>query len=255
MKGLGWQRDLPDIRDHFFSAPPVVRYRSIPDKFDLRPQMPHVYDQGTLGSCTAQAVGAICDFKYRKKEGWEPSPLFLYYVTRALEGTIPVDSGATIRNTVKAVNEFGICQELDWPYDINKFSEQPSPTSYVIALDHQALKYQRIRQNLDDLRYVLTDENPIAFGFSVYESFYRLTSTDYIIKTPGVNEEMLGGHAVVIVGYDDDLQCFIIRNSWGKDWGNDGYFLMPYVFALNPRLCADFWTIELMEETVEEFTG
>lgn len=250
-RSLGWRRDLPDIRDDVFASP-RLSYRNplLPSKVYLGDGFPPPYDQGNIGSCTAQAVGAICDYKYGIDVSFIPSTLFLYYCTRALDQTIEVDAGATIRDTIKAVNIFGISEDSLWPYIEDKFSISPTDEAYQCGLMHQALKYRKVRQKLDDLRAAIAEGHPIAFGFSVYESFYKLDKKDPVIKKPSRHESMQGGHAVVAVGYDDAKQHFIIRNSWGVDWADKGHFRMPYTFILDKNLCSDFWTIELMEKTI-----
>jgi len=245
---MGWIPDLPDRRDRIFSSARLLKdVITMPAKMDLRYSFPDPYDQGNLGSCTAQAVGAICDFKYGLAKDFQPSALFLYYNTRVMEGTTRYDAGAMIRTAIKAANVKGICDEKLWPYIVSKFSDKPALQAFREAREHQALKYRRVRQNLLDLKSAIADKLPVAFGFSVYQSFYELDATNYTIKTPDLNEPLLGGHAVVIVGYDDEKQVFIIRNSWGKEFGYEGHFLMPYSFILDQGLCSDFWTIEIME--------
>lgn len=249
-RGLGFRPDLPDIRDLTFEAGGIIKRKKVlPAAVDLREHvdMPPIYNQGTLGSCTAQSVGALCDFEYGKDFHYRPSTLFLYYVTRSLEGTVDVDAGATIRNTIKAANEFGVATEKFWPYEIGKFAEQPSKTVYEIASNHQALEYRKVRQRLDDLRECISQDNLIAFGFCVYEGLYKITKNKPVIELPDYSQELQGGHAVVIVGYDDNEEHFIIRNSWGSSWGLNGYFYMPYNFILNPQLAMDFWSISLVE--------
>lgn len=250
-RSLGFRPDLPDIRDFTFESGGIIRKKKVfPERVDHRGHydMPPVYDQGTLGSCTAQSIGALCDFEYGTDFQYMPAALFLYYVTRSLEGTVNVDSGATIRNTIKAANTFGVATENFWPYRIEKFKTTPPEEVFDIALNHQALEYRRVRQRLDDLRECLVEENLIAFGFCVYDTLYQVTAKKPVLELPDYSQSLLGGHAVVAVGYDDDKQHFIIRNSWGKHWGEEGYFYMPYSYVLNPQLSMDFWTISLVEK-------
>lgn len=244
---LGWHRDPLDRRDHIFRSSVLHEARYLPAAVSLRSSFPPPYDQGDLGSCTANAVGSICDFRYGSDNAFMPARLFLYYMTRLIEHTVLIDNGASIRNTIKAVNRYGICDESFWRYVIVNFNILPPLEARDAAIKHQAIRYQRVNQTLDELRSALADNNPVAFGFSVYESFYDLNSDNYTIKAPAINESPVGGHAVTAVGYDDELQYFVIRNSWGTEWGDKGYFLMPYSFILDANLCSDFWTIELME--------
>ena len=212
--------------------------------------MPPVYDQGQLGSCTANAIGAAFEFD-QVKEGYKdfmPSRLFIYYNERAMEGTIDTDSGAMIRDGMKSVAKVGVCAEDTWAYDISKFTEKPPTKAYTEAKKHQALLYKRVIPVLHQLQGALAAGYPVVFGFSVYESFM---SPD-VAKTgevplPPRNEQMIGGHAVVAVGYDDKIQRFIVRNSWGKSWGKKGYCTMPYGYLTDPQLARDFWSIYTVE--------
>lgn len=249
-KGLGLQQDLPDIRDLMFLTPGVIKKERIfPKSLDYRthPAMPPIYDQGSLGSCTAQAVGALCDFKYTQDFPYTPSTLFLYYVTRLKEGNESVDSGATIRNTIKAANDVGVCLEEYWPYAIHRFNIQPSTDAFDIASRHQALKYSRLRQDLNTLKECLYTGNLFAFGIGVYDGLYNVTKDNSVLAIPTINDKLYGGHALCAVGFDDDIQSFIVRNSWGTDFGRDGYFYIPYQYMLNSQLAMDFWTINLVE--------
>lgn len=252
MNGLGWRPDTPDFRDRVFSTQGVIKHFDdvpLPLKVDLRRFMPRVYNQGSLGSCTANSALAMCHYLASQKntEAPEFSRLFTYYCTRELEGTIPVDCGASLRNTIKAINLSGGSYESDWPYKIELFAQTPPQAVFEFGQLHQALKYERL-QTLRDMRTCLAAGFPFVFGFSVYESLYSLSADDnFRLSFPSPDQSLLGGHAVTAVGYDDEAQVFIIRNSWGADWGEAGHFYMPYEYALNSNLAADFWTIQLME--------
>jgi C1A family cysteine protease len=247
-RGLGWKPDLPDIRDEIAAPPEVVKITHLPPKVDLRETgfMPPVYDQSQLGSCTANGIAAALDFD-RKKQGLDfltPSRLFIYYNERALEGTINDDAGAMIRDGIKVVNKQGACPESEWPYDIAKFKDRPTEQCYTDGLLDTALKYQRVLRSLVAFKAQLADGFPFVFGFSVYDSF----ESDEVAKTgmvpmPDPSEQMLGGHCVKAVGYDDSIDKFICRNSWGPDWGDGGYFYMPYLYLVTRSLSSDFWTI------------
>ena len=245
-KKYGWTADIPDARDYVFevAAAPVL----LPKSVDLRKDCPPVWNQGELGSCSSHATAAACEIEniQAKKPTIMPARLFIYYNTRVLEGTVSYDSGATIRNAVKAVVTNGYCDEKLVPYKIASFKAKPSTAAYTAAAPHKVLEkqYQRVPQTLDVLRSVLAQGNSIIFGFTVYESFEsEAVAKTGIMPMPKPTEKALGGHAVVIVGYSDDSKQFIVRNSWGEGWGQKGYFTMPYEFALNSNYCDDFWTI------------
>jgi C1A family cysteine protease len=247
--GYGWNRDLPDGRDYMYAAPLEV-LADLPLKVDLSGDCPGVYDQGQLGSCTANSIGGALEYDQMKQgqKAFTPSRLFIYYNERKIEGTIDSDSGAMIRDGVKSVNKVGAPPETDWPYDIDKFRDKPPKKAYDDAKKHQAIRYARLTQTLGQLKGCLAAGFPFVFGFVVYESF----ESPEVAKSgdapmPRANEAQLGGHAVLAVGYDEDTQRFLIRNSWGTGWGKKGYFTLPYPYLLQASLSSDFWTIRAVE--------
>jgi C1A family cysteine protease len=254
----GWKPDLPDHRDFQYAVPHVTA-AALPAKVDLRPGCPAVYDQGTLGSCTANAIAGAIEFD-QKKQGrpvFTPSRLFIYYNERILEGTSPtVDGGAQIRDGIKSVASLGVCNETSWPYDDTntdpapcstcKFALKPTPACYTQALKYKITAYQRLNSALlSALKGCLASGYPFIFGFTVYESFEspQVAKTG-IVPMPSSKEKVVGGHAVVAVGYDDSKSQFIVRNSWGAAWGIKGYCMMPYSYLINGELADDFWTIQ-----------
>jgi C1A family cysteine protease len=242
----GWTPDLPDHRDFLFSAPREVLAK-LPAKKDLRSSFAPVYDQGQLGSCTANAIGGAVQFDQKKQglKSFIPSRLFIYYNERAMEGTVNSDSGAQIRDGVKSVAKLGVCPETEWPYDIQKFTNKPTPPCYADAKKTEAAIYQRLdNTNLNQLKGCIADGYPFIFGFTVYDSFESdEVAKSGVVNMPETGEKVLGGHAVLAVGYDDEAQRFTVRNSWGKDWGMGGYFSMPYSYLTSTDLADDFWTI------------
>ena len=246
----GWIPDMPDHRDLLYSAP-VVALHALPAKFDLRTKCPAVYDQGQLGSCTANAIAAAIQFDQMKqgiKPIFVPSRLFIYYNERTIEGTIDSDSGAMIRDGIKSVSKQGACPEPEWPYNIAQFKTKPTTQCYKDAAKHQAVLYQRLMQSLNQMKGCLASGYPFVFGFSVYDSFESQTvAKTGIVPMPAPKEQNLGGHAVLAVGYDDAQQRFIVRNSWGTGWGIKGYFTMPYSYLTEASLASDFWTIRVVQ--------
>jgi C1A family cysteine protease len=244
--GYGWVRDLPDARDLMYAAP-LLRYPDgLPTSVDLRSECPPIYDQGQLGSCTANGIAGAIEFDQRKQgvKDFVPSRLFIYYNERVIEGHVNEDSGAQIRDGVKVVNKLGAPPEGDWPYDINKFTDKPPPTVYSEALQEIVTSYARVGQNLTNMRGCLAEGYPFVFGFTVYESFESDTvAKTGIVPMPASGESVLGGHCVVAVGYDDKQRRFTIRNSWGTNWGIAGYCMMPYEYLIDPSLASDFWTL------------
>jgi len=241
----GWLGDMPDARDHIYSAPSAMFPQGLPQAVDLRASCPPVYDQGQLGSCTANAIGAALEFDRKKQNlsDFAPSRLFIYYNERVMEGTIPSDSGAQIRDGIKSVALIGAPPETDWPYDITKFAIKPPATAYADAKLDRAIAYQRVTRNLQQMQGCLASGYPFVFGFTVYQSFEsQAVATTGVMPMPAPGEGKLGGHAVMAVGYDNTKRVIIVRNSWGSGWGMKGYFTMPYEFILTGN-ASDFWTI------------
>jgi C1A family cysteine protease len=209
-----------------------------------------VYNQGELGSCTAHSIAGAIEFdqiKQKLPQIFVPSRLFIYYNERVIEGTVDSDSGAMIRDGIKSVASQGACNESEWPYDITQFAVQPPAQCYQDALLDRAILYQRIVPNLNTMRACLAAGYPFAFGFTVYESFESASVAQTgQVPLPQPGEQVLGGHAVLAVGYDDTQLRFLVRNSWGTDWGMQGYFTMPYTYLTQASLASDFWTIRLV---------
>jgi C1A family cysteine protease len=250
VKRFGWTPDIPDARDFLYSAPEAVLTK-LPKKVDLRgAKMPKIYDQGELGSCTANAIGAAFEFSQIKQgeKDFMPSRLFIYYNERAMEGTIDTDAGAMIRDGMKSISKLGVCTEDTWPYDIPNFTQKPPGKAYTEAKKHQALVYRRVLGQLHQMQGCLAQGYPFVFGFSVYESFMspEVAKTGEV-PLPPRGEQLIGGHAVLAVGYDDAIQSFIVRNSWGPKWGLKGYCLMPYGYLADSQLARDFWAVYTVE--------
>lgn len=242
----GWKPQLPDYRDYDFK---LVEKIVLPTSVDLRSKMPPVYDQGQLGSCTANAIAGALEYALMKEAmtDFVPSRLFIYYNERVIEKTVNTDSGANIRDGIKSVNKQGVCPETEWPYNIGEFNKRPSSNCYKDAKKDLVKTYAGVAQNLINMKTCLAMGYPFIFGFSVYSSF----ESDEVAKTGILNmpvhgESQMGGHAVVCVGYDDALQRFIVRNSWGPNWGQEGYFTIPYGYLTNTKLANDFWQIDLI---------
>lgn len=249
-KWYGWVPDLPDQRDRMFHAP-LARIGPLPARVDLRSDCPPIWDQGALGSCTAQAIAAALEFDQRKQnlsDVFDPSRLFIYYNERVIEGTVDEDAGAMIRDGIKSVAKEGAPHERLWPYVLAKFRTKPAAAAYADARKHAAVLYQRVTQDITQLRGCLAAGYPFVFGFSVYTSFEsEAVAVSGRVPLPKPSEKMVGGHAVLAVGYDNPARRFILRNSWGTAWGQRGYFTMPYAYLLDENLSDDFWTIKLVQ--------
>jgi len=244
LRKYGWKPDLPDQRDQLFS---VVRKMvvDLPPRVDLRSGCSKVEDQGQIGSCTANAIVACLEFlEIKATKAWvDLSRLFLYYKERELIDAVNEDSGAYIRDGIKVLAKIGTPHESEWPYIESRWNKKPTPAAVAGAKQHRIKDYQRLN-SLNEMKSCLASGHPFVFGFSVYESFEsEEVKTTGIMQLPGMDERMVGGHAVTAVGYDDEKGCLIVRNSWGVGWGDNGHFYMPYGFVTNRNLSDDFWTI------------
>jgi C1A family cysteine protease len=264
---MGWQRDLPDIRDFTPETDQIAKFfhkskaikppkAGIKKKVDLSSWCSPVENQGNIGSCTAHAGVGLLEYYERRAFGHhlDASRLFLYKVTRKLLHWTG-DTGAWLRTTMKAMVLFGIPPEEYYPYDISKYDEEPSAFCYSYAQNYQSIKYYRLDRAmassthlLNRLKSFLAAGYPAMFGFTVY----NFGNDKGDIAFPGPHDTVLGGHAVVAVGYDDnrkigkDTGAVKIRNSWGTDWGQQGYGWLPYSY-IEEGLAEDFWSLHKSE--------
>lgn len=269
---LGWLPDLPDFRDYSDETKAVHALLksvgvanpgrlSLPASADLRQWCSPIEDQLNLGSCTANAGVGLVEYFERRAFGrhLDASRLFLYKVTRNLLGWTG-DTGAYLRDTMKAMVLFGVPPESYWKYDIAKFEQEPSAFCYAFAQNYQAIQYYRldppgITSNalLARIKSNLAAGLPSMFGFTVYSSISQANATGKI-PYPSNHENILGGHAVVAVGYDDTVTikntndgvertgALLIRNSWGTGWGMQGYGWIPYEYVTK-QLAIDWWSL------------
>lgn len=231
--------DPVDTRDFLFSP----KTKELPKRIDLRDKMPPVVDQGRLGSCTSNAIVSGLREYLLLQEGKDIrlSRLYHYWHERALEGTINEDSGATLRDGMKVLKKFGVCPEEDFPYEIERFTEQPSEQAEKDAAQFKISEYHRV-PTLNKLKAALADGLPVAIGIVVFESFEsEEVAQTGIVPMPKWYEQELGGHAMLAVGYDDEKGHVIVRNSWGPDWGDGGYCYLPYDYFRH-RIVFDMWT-------------
>jgi C1A family cysteine protease len=232
---------LPDIRDHEYEAPEGI---VLPTEVDYRPICIPAFDQLQLGSCTSQSAIFALWFAAHKQgeQAVMLSRLMHYYLARSNKRK---DTGSTVRQSVKVAVKYGVCPETEWPYDITQFTKKPPQACYDDAAQHEAKEYKAVAQDMTTMKTCLASGYPILIGFTVYTSFEsQAVASTGIMPLPQKTESVLGGHAVSLVGYQDDTQCFIARNSWSASWGDNGYFYMPYEYALSPKLSTDFWMIQ-----------
>lgn len=251
VRNYTWRPDVPDYRDFKFSetfapAKDLLGKSTLPSSVDLRAKMSSVEDQGQLGSCTANAlVGSLEFLEGRKHETMiDLSRLFVYYNERVIEGTVSSDSGAMLRDGIRSLAKQGVCSEKIWPYKIANFKLKPTPPCYSDALARKITSYHRLH-TIADMRACLASGFPFVFGFTVYSAFESAeVAKTGVLNMPQPGESYLGGHAVCAVGYDDTSMRLLVRNSWGKDWGQQGYFTMPYDYVASRELADDLWVVQ-----------
>jgi C1A family cysteine protease len=283
-RGLGWLPDYPDFRDHTPNAEDVPARRKLagddrpikdmleefkvpdtgelPSSADLREWCSSVENQGSIGSCTAHAGVGIVEYFERRAFGryLDASRLFLYKVTRNLMQRTG-DTGSFLRTTMQAMVLFGTPPEDHYPYRVEAFDEEPPAFCYAFAQNYQAVDYYRLdppgvtpKDLLTAIKGHLAAGLPSMFGFTVYRSIDQADQSKGKIPFPVPRERIVGGHAVVAVGYDDDVTiknidggpetegALLIRNSWGTQWGDEGYGWLPYRY-LEERLATDWWSL------------
>ncbi|HZV46149.1 MAG TPA: C1 family peptidase [Thermodesulfovibrionales bacterium] len=270
--GMGWIPDYPDFRDYtdkteevktLLRVTQVLKKKTLPKSINLREWCSPVEDQGMLGSCTAHAGAGIIEYYERKSFGKhiDASRLFLYKVTRNLM-KMKGDTGAYLRTTIGAMVLFGVPPEDYWPYadEEKNFDKEPPAFCYAFAQNYQTIKYYRhdtpetpANTILNRVKTYLSSGHPAMFGFTVYNSIEQAEKTGKI-PFPSSREKIEGGHAVAVVGYDDSIKinntygqkettgALLIRNSWGKGWGEEGYGWLPYDYILK-GLAEDFWSV------------
>jgi C1A family cysteine protease len=287
-RSYGWLKDPVDPRDQKYVPSPDV-LKALATSVDMRPQDGPIFNQGSLGSCTANGWLGLFMFIHKKQYGdtYVGSRLQLYLDERKLNGNQNSDTGAYVRDGAKCLASIGVCPETMWPYDISKFSQDPPPECYTEAAKNKIVTYLSLTQDINHLKACLTEGHPFVFGFSVAESFENASVTRTgIVPMPQPGEQILGGHCIEALGYvDGDGQVtmfrrrgllasishtlrlltgsrffsvqppknvFICRNSWGTGWGDNGYCYLPFEFMTDSKWCSDFWTVS---SVTRETTG
>ncbi|CAF3395317.1 unnamed protein product [Rotaria socialis] len=232
------------FRDHI-----LYRAEQLPPKIDLRTDMTAVEDQSQIGSCTANSLAGAYEYLTKKANGRDidVSRLFIYYNARVKDQRSEkvIDSGCTMTSAIEALEEFGTCLESIWPYDISNVNVQPNDQAYRESISHKITEALRINIDLHEMKSCLAQGFPFAFGLILYASFDNARTTG-VVPMPNQSEssqQSYGSHALLAVGYSDQSQAFIVRNSWGENWGDNGYCYIPYDYLTNSNLCFDVWTI------------
>ncbi len=281
--GMGWLPDYPDFRDYTFEIKEILENKikekieellspigldkvdltSLPSAVDLRQWCSKIENQGQIGSCTANAGAGVVEYFENRAFGkyLDASRLFLYKVTRNF-AKLSGDSGAFLRNTMGALVLFGVPPEEYWPYTdkVPDFDREPTAFCYSFASNYKGIKYFRHDdpsltkdEVLGSVKKSLAAGIPSMFGFTVFSSISQAGTTGKI-PFPCTNDRILGGHAVVAVGYNDSMiiknptcgnttqGALLIRNSWGEGWGDKGYGWLPYEY-IRKEAALDFWSL------------
>ncbi|UJR16844.1 hypothetical protein I4U23_003743 [Adineta vaga] len=232
------------FRDHVLYAP-----ADLPHKVDLRSDMTPVEDQSRIGSCVANCLAGAYEYLTKKSDrgNTDVSRLFIYYNGRARDGRSKTltDSGCTMTSAIEALEEFGTCLESIWPYNIPDVNTRPSDRAYQEAKNHKITEALQIEINLNEMKSCLAQGFPFAFGLRLFKSFDKASTTG-VVPAPNASDRTRsshGCHALLAVGYSDHSRSFIVRNSWGADWGDGGYCYIPYDYMTNPDLCFDAWAV------------
>lgn len=220
----------------------------LPESKNLLQFCPPIYDQGSLGACTGFASSSMREIIQRiaGKEAPQLSPLFIYYFERCAEKTVATDSGASLTDALWTLLQRGdVPIDLD-PYSIETFRTRPDKKLDKVAQDFKILSAKHLH-SLQDLKTCIAEGFPFVGGITVFQSFEspEVARTGNVPMPDTSREQVLGGHAVCFVGYDDSSQTFLVRNSWGHTWGTNGYFRLPYSYVQNINLANDFWTARI----------
>jgi C1A family cysteine protease len=231
------------------------RYRQensfVRDIVDLRPYDSPVEDQGSLGSCSAFAVTSAYENLVNQKYPdfyTQLSKLYHYYHTRYIEGTVFSDYGViTLRNSMRSLKLYCLCAENFWPYSVEKFNIQPSPNAYSDSYKRNIMAYARL-YNFQEAINSLNDNSPVVIGARIFNNFENLNSSDSIVKFPGEYDYSLGGHAMCLVGYSMPENMFLAKNSFGKDWGQNGYCWIPFQYISDYSF--DMWVFDINNQKI-----
>lgn len=267
---FGYLRDDPDPRDHrFLLSHPHASEVELPMAADLHKRLPPAVHQQSLGSCTAQASAAMMAYLY---PGFDPSPLALYYDTRAREGTIARDNGCQIRNAMKTLQKGGAISEEDWPYDIDRYAESPPADA---SPRHTIAAYSRLASE-NEMLSCLALRQPFVLAITLPATFEREVGLHGIMPLPTGKPDMIGSHAMLCVGYDLEFHdnpvlaesgvdpasvessALLVRNSWGPFWGAraiPGHAYIPLSWVANPSTGGDCWTGHKLFTTASEPQG
>ena len=238
----------------------------LPSKFSNQENCSPIWDQQHLGSCTGFASKSAAELVWNimtpeQKDQFQASALFQYYNERSLEGTLDQDSGASIADAIRAFMQFGMAPDADWDYQnyAQKYLEKPTEQAYTDAKAHRdldAIGHAQIEQTPEAIKSALLQNHAVIIGTDVYESFMSAaTAKTGLVSMPNtLTEKLLGGHALLVVGYDDENKWYVVKNSWGTAWGDQGYCYIPYAYMHSATLTSEIWGIGKMGPKVSEYS-
>jgi hypothetical protein len=227
--------------------------QGLPSRVDLRNHMTAVEDQGDTNSCVANAVAGAYEYLIKRhwgEDGYDVSRLFIYYNARVIDDDGIEDEGSVIEHAIDSLTTYGACAEACWPFDEDAINEEPDEDAYEEAAGFLIEDVSVVPTELDAWRRCLADGYPIIFGLQLYHSFdnHRRRGLVPVPTRREASREDHGGHAMLCVGYSDRDQVFIVRNSWGSDWGDSGYCYIPYRYIINDKYNdGDTWVIRQIE--------
>mmetsp|Transcript_44107 Transcript_44107/g.103026 ORF Transcript_44107/g.103026 Transcript_44107/m.103026 type:complete len:415 (+) Transcript_44107:59-1303(+) len=238
------------------SADPPVKMSSFnpdgagsADKVDLRKWMTTVEDQSQSNSCCANAVAGAYEY-INKREAMKRgdttadiSRLFIYYVGRKKDQLTygddtkmaPQDEGMTLGGAISALQLKGACMEEDWPFDLTKVNDRPDDHCFDKAMKFKISEARKVPLDLQAMKACLAKGDPIVFGLKLTAQFFHPMPGGFI-PTPDPSDPQSsehGLHAMLLVGYSDRQNVFIVRNSWSTSWGDSGYAYVPYDYIAN----------------------
>ena len=225
----------------------------LPPRVDLRPHLTCVEDQSAVSSCTANALAGAYEYLAKRAlgEAGDVSRLFIYYNAREYDGGVTGDTGCTIASAIQVLQELGACNELTWAYDENRINHRPLSDAYDEALNFLVEEAHEIEVDLDAMKHCLAEGYPFVFGLMLFASFDRAGKRGLVPMPNPMGEDRRqehGSHAMLCVGYSDQSQAFIVRNSWGEDWGDRGYCYIPYDYLANPEYCDECWAVRAVSD-------
>ena len=256
---FGWIPDHGDPRDRSYAFWSALRAEELPQAVDwakVIQKYPSCYDQGQTGSCVGQSLARMFHLRellqgfpltpaLSPSEGArviKPSPMFIYYNARLMEGATDADNGCQIRDGLKTLLVDGCCDDSAWPLNVKFVTTKPFDSCYDEARAHTGLVYRRVDStNLQDLLSALA-LGPVVGGVSVFTSFMDAKNGE--VQLPGDADSFEGGHALCWTGYDQGAKRFTFDNSWGASWGNHGRGSVPFDYLTDADLADDFWLLQ-----------